>query len=1275
MSRQAPDGADAADPATTLHDEAVPDALAGPEEEHATLPSFGSLPAHGKADSTLVSEHDPEPLRSTRRLRPEQPSAFAAQRFQIIDCVGSGGMGIVYSAQDKKRGERVALKTLQHLDGGSIARLKHEFRSLTSVQHPNLVRLRELFADGDEVFFTMDLVDGVPLSAFLAELRASPAYQEPLRGLFRQVAEGLAAVHENDKLHRDLKPSNVMVTRGGRAVILDFGVACDRTTEPTSAVREVVAGTPAYMSPEQARGEAMSAASDWYAFGTMLYEALSGRLPFTGTLLEMLSAKTSRDAPPIDGSDAPTDLVCLAQELLAQRPGQRPTAREVLQRLGSEETFRDELDSSLPAVSSRRVGFVGRHVELLQLEGALYRALSGELVSVLVTGASGIGKTALIREFLNDDCAAKGVLVLESKCFEHESVRYNALDGVIDGLRAYLGRLSAEARARLTPRHARSLATLFPALSDVLMRDTPGSQKLPEQPGARRRLGFHALRELLGRVCEQVPVVLFLDDLQWGDDDSARLLSVLLAPPDPPALLLLTACRSDERALSPLLRQLDQSGGPGWQPLEIAVQALPDEDAKNLSRRLLGEDQRELADALAVEARGSPFFLFELALASRHLERDMRGVSLSELIVSRVEGLLPAARELLEFVALAERPVAGRVVESASGLAEATDVWLSLKRVKLVRAVHAGGEERLQCYHDRIAETVTARLSAGRASELHRRLALALERAPDAEVERLAEHFRRGRVLDRAALYAERAGDAARLGLAFAQAAKWYAIAHELWPSTDAARRRLRIALAEALEDAGKAAEAAQSYLAAADEADDAMLALDLRRRAASQLLGAGHADEGTRVLNTVLTAAGLSRPRTTAGTVLSLVIERTRLRSRGLELESDVAPASPKALLRVDALAAAASGYMRCDFIRGAMFASRELRFALGTGDPMRITRALANEILYAANEGPKNARRVYALRARAERMLEDVRDPHVVGYLKAAYGGGHMLLGDAHLALPLLEEAQGLLGRGRSSWALTFARFLSGLSAQICGRLVELHAPSEQWLTDARERNDLQAERYYATFRCFSLIGLDRADAAHEELVRTLAATEKASNDFMRFGTLHAFVMLANYRREDASVLERLYAEHQPFWRSPLRGGQLSRVYVKLYSAYCLLGIAERTSLRRVNTRPIHRLASSLIAELAPYAAGHGHVVRAGAHCLDGRPELASEDLGKAAALLSSVGQQLAAGAASYRLGRLLGAQNGAGILQSSIDVASELGVVNPERLYESLTPGIRV
>ena len=119
--------------------------------------------------------------------------------------------------------------------------------------------------------------------------------------------------------------------------------------------------------------------------------------------------------------------------------------------------------------------------------------------------------------------------MLESKCFEYESVRYNALDGVVEGLRKHLQRMPAEARARLTPKYAPALVAIFPALGEVLDLDAPGSERLPEQPAERRRTAFLALRELLDRVAALSPLVLFLDDLQWGDSDSARLLKVLLA--------------------------------------------------------------------------------------------------------------------------------------------------------------------------------------------------------------------------------------------------------------------------------------------------------------------------------------------------------------------------------------------------------------------------------------------------------------------------------------------------------------------------------------------------------------------------------------------------------------------------------------------------------------------------------------------------------------------------------------------------------------------------
>jgi hypothetical protein len=481
------------------------------------------------------------------------------------------------------------------------------------------------------------------------------------------------------------------------------------------------------------------------------------------------------------------------------------------------------------------------------------------------------------------------------------------------------------------------------------------------------------------------------------------------------------------------------------------------------------------------------------------------------------------------------------------------------------------------------------------------------------------------------------------------------------------------VRLAEALEDAGRARDAARHYMDAAAEAKDEVAALDFRRRAASQLLGAGHADEGLRILQSVLSAAGLGHPMTLPGAVGALLWERSALRLRGLHFDERRGHVPSKGdLLRVDALAAAAAGYLRCDFVRGAMFASKELRYALATGDITRIARGLANELLYAANEGVRSGKRVAELHEMAARLLPRVEDERVLAYLQATCAASHLLLGNAGRAAPGLRQAERLLAQGRSSRELTLTRFLWALCMQITGGLIELTEPCEAWLADARERADLQAERYFAIHRSFALLVLDQPDAARDVVVRTLAATQKASDDFMRFAALHAFVLIAVYRKDAPDVVKPLLSEHQKFWRSPLRGGQLSRTYVKVYMAYCLLVMAAHTDARTRDTRSLHRATKSLMKEGVPYAEAHGRLVRAAALRLEKRTEEAATELAAAAALFGQLGHELQAGAASYQLGNLLGGQSGAALVDTAIEDARALGVANPSRLYEAYTPG---
>src|SRR5690348_4913086 len=231
-------------------------------------------------------------------------------RFRIGRRLGSGGMGAVYEAYDRERQETVALKTLRWQDPAALYRFKKEFRVLGDVVHPNLASLYELVAEGDDWFYTMELVDGVDFLTYVRpdlrgrpEERRSPSLPRTppdiprLRRAFGQLVDGVAVLHRAGIVHRDLKPSNVLVTAAGRVVILDFGLADIIAPMARLQTREVgVWGTVEYMSPEQVEGQ-RSPASDWYAAGVMLYEALTSRLPFEGSSLKVLADK-SRQVPP-----------------------------------------------------------------------------------------------------------------------------------------------------------------------------------------------------------------------------------------------------------------------------------------------------------------------------------------------------------------------------------------------------------------------------------------------------------------------------------------------------------------------------------------------------------------------------------------------------------------------------------------------------------------------------------------------------------------------------------------------------------------------------------------------------------------------------------------------------------------------------------------------------------------------------------------------------------------------------------------------------------------
>jgi serine/threonine protein kinase len=1250
-------------------------------------------------------------------------------RYEVSRRIGEGATGVVYEAFDRQRGEAVAVKRLLQFTPAAIYGFKQEFRTLANVLHPNLVLLHELtVTENDGAFIAMELVRGTDFLSYVtksavspsagppqkerttdapiapAELESSPADLDRLRSALAQVVQAVQALHAAAKLHRDIKPSNILVTPDGRVVVLDFGLATElpRLLDATVSEQREIVGTAHYMSPEQALAEETTEASDWYGVGAILHEALTGRPPFVGSALEVITSKTMREALPPSRrvSGVPPDLDALCCELLACDPRGRPTGADILRRLEVARSAR--LSRAVPTVAenAQSTAFVGREPQLRALREAFEHVRSGTPTTVRVTGGSGMGKSALTQLFLDRLVDRREAIVLRGRVYERESVAFKAIDGVIDALSRYLIHLEDTGGAVDLPSDIAILARVFPVLlrvpniGDIVSRTVLGQQVV-------RQRAFWALRELLTTLTTRQPLVITIDDVQWGDADSAALLVELTRPPDAPPLLLVLTHREEEPPISPFLKELHDRWPARAESRLVAVGALDAGDARRLALALLDashETAQRTAETVANESGGSPFLIEELVRSHRSASKRDRGqtlnvLSVDQMVSQRLDLLPDAARRLTEIAAVGARPLPISVVAQAAGIESGVYEALALARTqRLARNGVRDGQEVVESIHDRFRQAVLARLEGDALREYHARLADALEAAPRVDSEAIAVHQHAAGRLERAAWHSERAAEEAAAKMAFDQAARLFRLTLETSPPAGEHARRLRTRLAQVLEWSGRGEEAGRAYLEAADGAPPLQRA-ELERAASVGFFSSGHIVEGAAALRRALATAGLKTPDSTFSTLFLIRVYWLLMlwsflcgfRFREREPEA----VSPEDRLRIDVLFAAAIGFGISNVVLGRCMGTRGFLMALRRGDRFQVLRAATMEMNNHAGSGKegKLERALVGLTTRlaardGKRFTNEEQDPEFIQggpTARTLFLGTQLtsvyLRGEWRRAREIFDElfADMRLQDLRGGW-ISSRKVFGCWTLNFLGEHRELARLHTVLLAEAEELGDHHTS---VQLRDGSLaimwLAADDPDGARRNIEESMARWPSDRYLLQHWHRLYGEGEIELYLGDGAKAYARVDRDTKALSKSLLLRVQHMRVQTMFLRGRCAIAsLDSEPAARSQRLREILRLARRLDKEGMIWTAPFAAILRAAVANALGNRSSAIDSLRQAIDLSREADMHGYTRAASHRLGLLLGGDEGQRLVGEAEQEMADQGVRAPARFAATLVPG---
>ncbi|MFO1065909.1 MAG: protein kinase [Pirellulales bacterium] len=841
--------------------------------------------AAGHSSSQVISRNDTT-VTEGRGERPLTLSQLPCSLgyFLLIDVIGQGGMGTVYSAIDLRSAAHVAVKIVRRFDSWSVYRFIEEFTWLANLNHPNVVKLYDTFSEGDLRYFSMELVEGQNIRDWFGSIRSKPDAWQRLRGTLSQAAIAISFLHERGVVHRDVKSSNLMVTARDKAVILDLGLASRAGQDVNTARRidgEHLIGTLPYLSPEALRGGPPSFSSDWYSFGVMIFEVMTDDFPpshIDPKTLQLRDHSESDFEARVRSklADCPEGLRELCVALLRFEPDSRPFASSILLQLG--------YDLGQPiAFRVEDSDFIGRSEALHYLGEQLESAVAHRGAISLVRGESGIGKTTLLQHWRKMHCRDGEVLWLTIRCRNQDHTPLRALNLLVQEMVTELSMQPTEVWIDLARGGGEEVVHTFPQMERLREAEWPilAAPSDPVEASARRAVGLHALLGWLKGLSHRRRLVIAIDDAQWADAESGRVLAHLVREENDFRGLLLLLDQGRQVESQFLNAMLESQPTLAEHLSSYELKPLKREDCLTLIERWTQRLRLTISETAVHDfvkrSAGSPFLLQELFRAYtnyvvRHKLSDQEWFTDSdgrEGLLHRRFSMIPAEAEMiLQFLALSDEALGIHQLQTVTRVMPA-QLLAELNLLSGQGWIRWNGrtlDSEVEISHERFRDIVLQSMMDDRRQRRHKRLARMLLAEVPPPWPRIAHHYSEAKHLrEAAACYLEGARVAAK-HLSFPEALWLLNLAfHPQAQRTPQEMRDARRLEADCLAGNGSSESAAFKYQALALSANCPEESLTLQCLAGEQWIRAGRLQQGIECLRVPLERLQIS-PDTPVG-------------------------------------------------------------------------------------------------------------------------------------------------------------------------------------------------------------------------------------------------------------------------------------------------------------------------------------------------------------------------------------------------------------------------